>query len=140
MKEIVNIKKYIIKFIIAYIVLLLIMSVIEVFFLEDPIDNTSLFTSVILASAMYTMTKFVTNNVRVPHKSEKVKLVWSSLLVIWIHLLISFVTNYNTLKIDYIWSSLSLLVTSIIFYITLNLIYGYCAKFQYNIMKKKGVI
>jgi hypothetical protein len=139
-EEVIGVKKYIIRFVIAYILLIFIISIIEILFSIDTTDTTSSFIASIMGASMYTILKFIENNKRIPYNSEKIKLVWLSLFVIWIHLLISFILNYDTLKINYLWSSLTLLVVSIILYITLNFIYGRFAKIQYNIMKQKGKI
>jgi hypothetical protein len=121
-------------------VLLFIISGIEIFFLKESMDNTSSFVASILGASIYNILKFLEDNKRIPYKLEKIKLIWSALFVIWFHLLISFVTNYNTIKIDYLLSFFMLIIISSILYITLNFIYGYFAKFQYNSMKKRGLI
>jgi len=89
MDQEVDVTKYIIKFGVAYIIGLVVLLVIFGIFELDHSSGASI--GVLIGAAIYAVGKFIQENRRVPSKSEKSKLVWSSFIISWLASVLLFI-------------------------------------------------
>jgi uncharacterized membrane protein len=152
MENTVDINKYIVKFGILYTIGIVVVTAI--LYAIDIDGNSGVSIAILMASAMYTAIKFIQDNKRIPNKSEKTKLVWSSLAVSWLLSVILFVALILFMEgfqglavISELIAELNtflllaiLVLVSLIYLALLSWSYGGLAKKQYEKLLKTGKI
>lgn len=78
MENSVSVKKYILIFGIVYLLFLIIVNILSFIW---HIDLGRVGSIMLITATMVASSKFITDNDRVPNKSEKYKLIWASLFV-----------------------------------------------------------
>ncbi len=149
MEQEISVIKYVFRFAVAYLVLLVVLGVLAVLLNMD--SNTGASIGALVASAIMVISKFVQENKRIPSVSEKKKLVWFSYLACWavsivlfavfivisgeVEEVVEFLTTVNMPV------AIGAIVFVSIFYLgILDLSYGYMARKQFEGLRKKGKI
>ena len=152
MEQNIVIKKYIIKFSIAYAIGLVAITAIFIIFDLDHSSGASI--GALIGAAMYSVGKFIEENKRILNKIEKSKLVWFSLISSYITsivvaiIVISLLDGIQGLsefaklieKLNVVIITGATVVVSLIYFIVLSWSYGGLAKKQYEGLQKKGKI
>lgn len=147
MEENVKIGKYILRYAVVHLLLLVGISIILGLLEIEP--NSGVTIGALMGAAMAVIMKFIQDNKRPPNKSEKNYLVWLSLLVsIAISLLLSSVVLFFSGEVRELFEMLAsigyfvfvfiLLFVSVVCFCVLWFSYGYFAKKQYEAMLKYG--
>lgn len=148
MTQDVNLSKYILRFGLFNIALLIGLSI--VFSLLEIESGSGVSIGALMGAAIFAVAKFIQDNKRVPTSSEKTKLVWFSYLTSWlVSLLIVSIfvtlTSEHYQVINFMKSNplilIGILAFLTVFYVgVLYLSYGYLARKQFESMKKRGKI
>lgn len=148
MKPDVKITKYVIRFGIVNLALLVGLSIL--FALLKIESGASVTVAALMGAGASAVLKFIKDNKRVPSASEKTKLVWLSYLASWLVSLFLFgifstITSDTSQVIDFMKSNagifVGVLVLLSIFYLgALYMVYGYVARKQFEGLQKKGKI
>ncbi len=150
--ESIGIRKYIITYGVCYTIGLV--AVIGVLKLLELEGNSGVSIGVLIGSAMYAASKFISDNKRVPNKAEKSKLVWQSFLVSWLVSLILLLIivasiidleEIPKLSEDITQTNIAIIMGATVFasliqWGILTYSYGSLAKKQYATLVKKGKI
>lgn len=148
MEQDVNVSKYVIRFGLVNLALLVGLSM--VFALLDIESGSGVTLGALMGAAIFAVAKFIQDNKRVPSSSEKTKLVWFSYLTSWLVSLIIVnisvtLTSEHYQVINFMRSNpliiIGILVFLTVFYVAvLYMSYGYLARKQFESMKKRGKI
>ncbi len=147
MEENVRVGKYVFRFGIVHLLLLVGLSII--LGLLEVEANSGISIGALMGAAMAAVIKFIQDNKRAPSQSEKSRLIWLSLLVaVAISILLSsvfFIFSGEGQEIFEALISMGLLVIFLIFlfasvvcFFVLSLSYGHLAKKQYEALVKHG--
>jgi uncharacterized membrane protein len=145
----INIGKYVLRFALAHLVLLVGLGILTT--LLGIESNSGATIGALMGAAIIAVSKFIQDNKRVPTKGEKRKLVWFSYLASWVVSLLLFAVFIITLEegdeimqiVIEIGAPLLLGVTAVLtlFYVgALYLAYGFMANKQLEALQKKGKI
>lgn len=149
MEQEVGVVKYVAKFALAFLVILLAVGV--VLSLLDMNSNAGITIAALMGAAVYAVSKFIEENRRVPVGAEKTKLVWFSFVAAWLISLIPFgvfasftaegAEMLKTLRTASIPLLAGVIAFLSLFHLgTLWLSYGLLARKQFEALQKKGKI
>lgn len=149
MEQSVQVRKYIIRF--GIINLMLLVGIAVFFSLIGVESNSGATAAALMGAAMFTVVRFIQDNKRVPNATEKSKLVWYSYLASWLVSIILFgffmsFSNESVQVIEAIESINILFIVGVVIFISifylfaLHLSYGSLANKQFEALQKKGKI
>lgn len=144
----VKVSKYVIRFGLVNLVILVCLSILLV--LLEIESGSSVTIAALMGAAMFAVSKFITDHKRVPSASEKTKLVWFSYLASWLVSLFLFssfvtITSEHRQVIDFLKSNPAIIIgillfLSVIYLGVLYMCYGYFARKHFESLEKKGKI
>ncbi len=147
MEENVRVGKYVFRFGVIHLILLVGISII--LGLLEVEANSGVSIGALMGAAMAAVIKFIQDNKRAPSQSEKSQLIWLSLLVaVAISILISSIFFIFSgegqevfealISMGFLVMLLILLFASAVCFFVLSLSYGHLAKKQYETLVKHG--
>jgi hypothetical protein len=148
----INLSSYTIRFAIAYCIGLIIVA--GIFYIFDLEHSSGASVGVLIGAAMFSASKFIQDNHRLPSKTEKSRLIWQSFLVSWLVTLVLLLVMVIALgglqvlaEMSQLASRLSVTIVagviifaSLVQWAVLYFSYGSLAKKQYEALVKKGKI
>ena len=152
MDQNVDVLNYVIRFSIAYFLLLIVLGVFLT--LLNIGGSTGGSIGALLGAVIFAVYKFVEDNKRIPNKTEKTKLVWLSFSASWLisilimSIVIVFIEGISGfINLVSIFSQLSSVIIigssvfiSIVYLIALSFGYGSFAKIHIKVLQMKGKI
>ncbi len=145
----VSIFKYVLRFSLAYLVLILVL-VLLLNILGIKLNHGASIVALI-AAAVLTVSKFLQDNKRIPTASEKTKLVWFSFLASWLVVLMPFgaagaaimllgakIKIMKDFRIEDIPITVGLAIVFAVFdLVGLYISYGFLARKKFEVLQKK---